>query len=56
MYGKRQVGALSVLKLDVNGTAKLWTKKGNQGDQWSQGRVEIRADSLYNVSLNRFHS
>jgi hypothetical protein len=48
MYGK-YMGTLRVVIQKKNGDYQLWSKSGNQGDQWIQALVNIATSDNYNI-------
>ena len=49
MFGKG-VGSLKVVRSNVAGRRILWARHTNEGDRWLNAQVDIKEDSLYNVS------
>ena len=49
MFGKG-IGSLKVVRINAAGRRELWARHTNEGDRWINAQVDIKEDSLYNVS------
>jgi hypothetical protein len=49
MFGKG-MGSLKVVRSNAAGRRILWARHTNEGDRWLNAQVDIKEDSLYNVS------
>ena len=47
--GKLNVFIKTIIGTSVTGTRLVWQLTGNQGNQWSQGRLPLRTATAYQV-------
>ena len=47
--GKFNVFVKTIVGTSVTGTRLLWQLRGNQGNQWSQGRIPLRIGTSFQV-------
>ena len=46
MFGQH-IDTLNVYIRDANNETKIWTKRGNQGNTWANGRININSIQSY---------